>query len=294
MNESTLRTGWVCIATEGKSVDGRDISRQWLTDMAETYDPAYYTAVIWPEHDRWSSYGTVQALKTEEVDGKLKLFAILCPNRDLIYWNQSGQYQFCSIEPFEQFADLGRTYLIGLGVTDQPASTGTTYLKFSHSAKGHVIGTSEPLDLSMFKLPRSDKPDGFITKLYNLLANHGQSAPAPDTPPSQDDEEEAMKPEQFNQLTEALTGLCSKVETLATHVATFTTQQPGTPATEPAKVEPDSSAITTEQFSKLTETLTGMAGKLDSLSQTIEQFSAEKPGQRPSALGGEDTHHVVC
>ncbi|MGK4473072.1 GPO family capsid scaffolding protein [Aeromonas molluscorum] len=126
MNESTLRTGFVCIATEGKAVDGRDITRDWLVDMAETYDPSYYTAVIWPEHDRWSSYGTVQALKTEEVDGKLKLFAVLCPNRDLVYWNQSGQYQFCSIEPFEQFADLGRTYLIGLGVTDQPASTGTT------------------------------------------------------------------------------------------------------------------------------------------------------------------------
>ena len=114
MNESTLRTGWVCIATEGKAVDGRDITRDWLTDMAETYDPTYYTAVIWPDHDRWSSYGTVQALKTEEVDGKFKLFAILCPNRDLIYWNQSGQYQFCSIEPFENFADLGRTYLLGV------------------------------------------------------------------------------------------------------------------------------------------------------------------------------------
>ena len=107
MNESTLRTGFVCIATEGKAVDGRDITREWLVDMAETYDPTYYTAVIWPEHDRWSSYGTVQALKTEEVDGKIKLFAVLCPNRDLVYWNQNGQYQFCSIEPFEQFADLG-------------------------------------------------------------------------------------------------------------------------------------------------------------------------------------------
>ncbi|WP_340689215.1 GPO family capsid scaffolding protein [Aeromonas dhakensis] len=109
--------------------------------MAETYDPTYYTAVIWPEHDRWSSYGTVQALKTEEVDGKYKLYAILCPNRDLIYWNQSGQYQFCSIEPFEQFADLGRTYLIGLGVTDQPASTG---LPTSSSARATRARSSAP------------------------------------------------------------------------------------------------------------------------------------------------------
>ncbi|WP_406569349.1 GPO family capsid scaffolding protein [Aeromonas hydrophila] len=62
----------------------------------------------------------MQALKTEEADGKYKLFAILCPSRDLIYDNQSGQYQFCSIEPIEQFADLGHTYLLGLGVTDKP------------------------------------------------------------------------------------------------------------------------------------------------------------------------------
>ncbi|MGL6286624.1 GPO family capsid scaffolding protein [Aeromonas hydrophila] len=43
-----------------------------------------------------------------------------CPNRDLIDYNQSGQYQFYSIDPFENFADTGRTYLLGLGVTDEP------------------------------------------------------------------------------------------------------------------------------------------------------------------------------
>lgn len=59
-------------------------------------------------------------LKTEEVDGKLKLYAILYPNRDLISYNQSGQYQFCSIEPIEQSAYLARTYLLHLGVTDEP------------------------------------------------------------------------------------------------------------------------------------------------------------------------------
>ncbi|WP_307765357.1 GPO family capsid scaffolding protein [Aeromonas rivipollensis] len=197
MNESTLRTGWVCIATEGKAVDGRDITRDWLTDMAETYDPTYYTAVIWPDHDRWSSYGTVQALKTEEVDGKLKLFAILCPNRDLIYYNQSGQYQFCSIEPFENFADLGRTYLLGLGVTDEPASIGTTHLKFSKSNKGQAVGTSEPLDLSTFKLPKHEKSDGLITKFFSFLASHGEQAPQ--SPPSQPEDEEMTK-EQFDQM----------------------------------------------------------------------------------------------
>ncbi|MCS3456075.1 hypothetical protein M2366_002156 [Aeromonas sp. BIGb0405] len=289
MNESTLRTGFVCIATEGKAVDGRNITRDWLVDMAETYDPSYYTAVIWPEHDRWSSYGTVQALKTEEVDGKLKLFAVLCPNRDLVYWNQSGQYQFCSIEPFEQFADLGRTYLIGLGVTDQPASTGTTHLKFSKSNKGQVIGSSEPLDLSMFTLPKHEKPDSLLSKLFNLLSSHGEQAPQP-TPSQSEDEE--MKPEQFDQMLGALTGLGTKIDAFSAKLETKPApEQPTAPATEPTTVD-DQPGITAEQFNKLEQTLTGLTDKFGELQGQIEKFSVEVPGQRPGALGGDDTPSV--
>lgn len=288
MNESTLRTGWVCIATEGKAVDGRDITRDWLTDMAETYDPTYYTAVIWPDHDRWSSYGTVQALKTEEVDGKLKLFAILCPNRDLIYYNQNGQYQFCSIEPFENFADLGRTYLLGLGVTDEPASTGTTHLKFSNN-KGQAVATSEPLDLSMFKLPKHEKADSLIAKFFSFLASHGEQAPT--TPPSQPEDEE-MKPEQFDQMLGALTGLGTKIDTFSAKLeAKPTDEQPAAPVTDPVIVD-DKPGITAEQFTKLEQTLTGLTDKVGELQGQIEKFSVEVPGQRPGALGGDDTPTV--
>ncbi|WP_368180181.1 GPO family capsid scaffolding protein [Aeromonas sp. R5-2] len=289
MNESTLRTGWVCIATEGKAVDGRDITRDWLTDMAETYDPTYYTAVIWPDHDRWSSYGTVQALKTEEVDGKLKLFAILCPNRDLIYYNQSGQYQFCSIEPFENFADLGRTYLLGLGVTDEPASIGTTHLKFSKSNKGQAVGTSEPLDLSTFKLPKHEKADGLIAKFFSFLASHGEQAPQ--SPPSQPEDEEMTK-EQFDQMLGALNGLGTKIDGFSAKLdAKPTPDQPATTTTEPDKVE-EKPGITTEQFSKLEQTLANLTDKFGELNGKIDQFSVEKPGQRPGALGGDDTPAV--
>ncbi|MNJ30294.1 Phage capsid scaffolding protein (GPO) serine peptidase [compost metagenome] len=289
MNESTLRTGWVCIATEGKAVDGRDITRDWLTDMAETYDPTYYTAVIWPDHDRWSSYGTVQALKTEEVDGKLKLFAILCPNRDLIYYNQSGQYQFCSIEPFENFADLGRTYLLGLGVTDEPASIGTTHLKFSKSNKGQAVGTSEPLDLSTFKLPKHEKADGLIAKFFSFLASHGEQAPQPT--PSQPEDEEMTK-EQFDQMLGALNGLGTKIDGFSAKLDTKPTpEQPAPTTTEPDKVE-EKPGITTEQFNKLEQTLASLTDKFGELNGKIDQFSVEKPGQRPGALGGDDTPAV--
>lgn len=50
---SHLMTDWICIATEGETVDGREIPASWLTEMAETYDPAgTYTALIRPEHER--------------------------------------------------------------------------------------------------------------------------------------------------------------------------------------------------------------------------------------------------
>lgn len=284
MNESTLRTGFVCIATEGKAVDGRDITREWLVDMAETYDPTYYTAVIWPEHDRWSSYGTVQALKTEEVDGKLKLFAVLCPNRDLVYWNQSGQYQFCSIEPFEQFADLGRTYLIGLGVTDQPASTGTTHLKFSKSSKGQTIGTSEPLDLSMFKLPKHEKPDSMLSKLFNLLSSDGEPAKQPTPSPTEDEE---MNKEQFELLTGTLTSLGEQVARFSAKLDAKPEVKTD-PVTEP-KDEGDKNKVTDDQFNKLNETITGLAATVGELKGQIDKFSVEVPGQRPDALGGADT-----
>ena len=291
MNTSTLRTSWVCIATEGTTVDGREITAAWLTDMAETYDPEYYTALIWPEHDRWANFGYVQELKTDVVDGKLKLFAILSPTRDLVYYNQVGQYQFCSIEPQEQFADLGRTYLRGLGVTDEPASTGTTHLKFKKKGESRLIGTSEPLDLSMFKLPKHEKADGLIAKFFSFLASHGEQAPT--TPPSQPEDEEMTK-EQFDLLLGAVNGLGTKIEGFSTKLETKpTNEQPTAPAAEPIKVDAQP-GITTEQFSKLEETLNGLASTVGELKGQVDKFSAEVPGQRPGAIGGDDTTYQVC
>ena len=285
MNTSTLRTGWVCIATEGTTVDGREITAAWLTDMAETYDPEYYTALIWPDHDRWSNFGYVQELKTEVVDGKLKLFAILSPTRDLVYYNQIGQYQFCSIEPQEQFADLGRTYLRGLGVTDEPASTGTTHLKFKDkdkSGKSRLIGTSEPLDLSTFKLPKNEKDDGLINKFFSFLASHGEQETKP-TPSHPEDEE--MTKEQFDQLLGAVNGLGTKIEGFSAKLEAKPEVTPE-PVIEP-KEEND-------KFSKLNETITGLAATVGELKGQIEKFSVELPDQRPSPLGGDDSTYQVC
>lgn len=57
---SHLKTDWLCVATEGDTVDGRIIERQWIIDMGETYDYNHYVALIWPEHeDDYGNFGEV-------------------------------------------------------------------------------------------------------------------------------------------------------------------------------------------------------------------------------------------
>lgn len=148
MPGSQLTTSWIRVATEGETVDGRRIEAQWLIDMAESYNTDTYTALIWPEHERWfGSHGEVLELHSERVDGLQRLFAKLCPSVYLIQANQDGQLLFCSIEPTESlnFRGTGKPYLEGLGVTNSPASIGTERLRFKSEKSGRLYGALEPL-----------------------------------------------------------------------------------------------------------------------------------------------------
>ena len=101
-----------------------------------------------------------------------------------------------------------------------------------------------------------------------------------------------MTKEQFDLLLGAVNGLGTKIEGFSTKPETKpTTEQPTAPAAEPAKVDAQP-GISAEQFSKLEETLNGLASTVGELKGQIDQFSVEKPGQRPGALGGDDTPAV--
>ncbi|EAO2117173.1 phage capsid protein [Salmonella enterica] len=134
---SHLKTDWLCVATEGDTVDGRDIKRQWIIDMGETYDYNHYVALIWPEHeDDCGNFGEVlEATWHDGEDGLARFYVSLCPNMRLIFANHEDQLLFFSIEPEENWRGSGRTYLKGLAVTDTPASVGTTRLRFSSRRK---------------------------------------------------------------------------------------------------------------------------------------------------------------
>lgn len=136
------RSKWTRIAVEGATTDGRNIERSWIEDMASTYSTNTYGARINCEHIKgywpggeFGAYGDVLALKAEEVEiagvKKLALFGQLQPNDALLALNKAGQKVYTSIEVQPKFADTDKAYLIGLAVTDTPASLGTEALSFS-------------------------------------------------------------------------------------------------------------------------------------------------------------------
>lgn len=140
------------IGVEGDTCDGRILSGNDIQEMAETYDPRVYGCRINLEHIRgllpdgvFKRYGDVVELKAEKIDddsalnGKWALFAKITPTDDLVALNKAAQKVYTSMEIQPNFANTGKCYLVGLAVTDDPASLGTEYLEFCRTAKHNPL-----------------------------------------------------------------------------------------------------------------------------------------------------------
>lgn len=130
------------VALEGATTDGRNIARSWIEQIVETYNREKYGARIFMEHVRgmnpaWGfrAMGDVLAVKAEEVeiDGvkRLALFAQIEPTEEMVQLVKAGQKIYSSIEVNPNFMESGKAYLVGLGITDTPASLGTEVLAFA-------------------------------------------------------------------------------------------------------------------------------------------------------------------
>ncbi|MEO3713998.1 GPO family capsid scaffolding protein [Roseateles flavus] len=179
------------VATEGGTTDGRTISRGWIEQMARTYSPKTYGARVNMEHYRgilpdgpFKAYGDVLAVKTQENDGgKLQLLAQIDPTADLIELNKKRQKVYTSIEINPNFAESGEAYLVGIAVTDSPASLGTEMLQFASKAqvnpfearkadKGNVIteALAFSLELEEPEAKPTDNGTSLLSKVRELLS----------------------------------------------------------------------------------------------------------------------------
>lgn len=185
----SLVSYWKRVATSGTTADGREILPQELRDIAETYKPSRYTAVIWCDHERWSgSHGTVFAVRLVEEGedlepGQIALEAQLKPNDRLLQLNDQGQKLFSSIEITPNFAGSGKAYLTGLGVTDEPASLGTQELYFSKKTHNNSFYAASVELGSLEAEPQSEvgKLIGLLTGLFKRFATDAEPA-EPTTP----------------------------------------------------------------------------------------------------------------
>lgn len=141
------------VAVEGDTTDGRQIQRSDIEQMAASFNPEVYGARVWLEHMRgyypdstFRAYGDVTAVTAEEIPdgalkGKLALYAQIDPTDDLIAMTKARQKIYTSIEIQPNFAKTGGSYLVGLAVTDSPASLGTEMLAFSANAQVNPLAS---------------------------------------------------------------------------------------------------------------------------------------------------------
>ncbi len=179
---------WFRIGVEGDTCDGRVISATDIQEMAETFDPRVYGCRINLEHLKgilpegpFSRYGDVVELKSEKIDddsvlnGKLALFAKITPTDDLIAMNKKLQKVYTSMEIQPNFANSGKCYLVGLAVTDDPASLGTEYLEFCRDAKFNPLNRfkAAPGNLisvaTLAELEFEDLPENVFTALSDKV-----------------------------------------------------------------------------------------------------------------------------
>lgn len=187
------------VAVEGDTTDGRAIARRDIEQMAQSFDAGTYGARVWLEHIRgftadspFRAYGDVVAVKAEpvadgELKGRLALYAQIEPTADLIALNHARQKIYTSIEMQPDFPATGGTYLVGLAVTDSPASLGTEMLSFSASAPVNPLAARKLAPDNLFSAAtetvlefvdgETDRPSLFsrVTELLNRASGRSRT-----------------------------------------------------------------------------------------------------------------------
>jgi hypothetical protein len=258
---SGLQTGWLNISREGLTVDRREIFAQDLIDMAETYDPDIYSAQI--NYSHYSSWrmGKVLELKTiTDKSGKIRLQARLAPNIELCKMNAAQQAVHFSIEICKDFQGSGKSYLDGLAVLDDPASTGTSELQlFGKNNDNSNLGNIETITffddesitehfLKSASKKNENKPFSFAEMFKNKFSNKSPEDEGEDEMTK--DQQEAIIAGMGTAFSAALQPLADELKGLGEQFNKFGEGEE--PETPPGTTEkPPVDAVTAEQFAKL-------------------------------------------
>ena len=258
---------WFRIGVEGDTCDGRDISAQDIQEMADGFDPRVYGCRINLEHIRsvipdtpFCRYGDVIELKAEVIDddsalnGKLALYGKIAPLDNLLAMLAKGQKVYTSMEIRPNFANTGKCHLIGLAVTDDPASLGTEYLQFCAAGK-----KEQPDDLfsvaTLAELEFEDQPETLLTKVT-------------DTVKSIFSRKQSSDDARFSDVREAVTTIAERVQTSDENAETrFSQIESELAAVKKALAE--QATTTTKQLSTIKTTL----DKTESITQPRRKLS---------------------
>ncbi|EPZ4750241.1 GPO family capsid scaffolding protein [Klebsiella pneumoniae] len=181
------------VAVSGNTVDGREIQPQHLRDAAANYSPEVYGARVNIEHylsmfpgSDFGAMGDVVALSTEDITdgplaGRTALYAEIEPSDRMVQMTNKGQKVYSSIELHPQFALNGKAYVVGLAMTDTPASLGTERLKFAaqqrasvmvfNNQQGEAPMFTEALEAEVIELAaqRSDEGKQWLNRVMGIL-----------------------------------------------------------------------------------------------------------------------------
>ncbi|PWC10925.1 phage capsid protein [Brenneria roseae subsp. americana] len=181
------------VMTSGTTIDGRTVTRDQIHAMAAAYNPAVYGARVNIEHylspfpdSTFCAMGDVLALSAEDISegpltGEAALFAEIDPTDRMKAMTDDGKKIYSSVEIHPKFSLTNGPYLVGLAMTDTPASLGTDKLKFAAEKRGEIMRFSaadaEPTmftaaieaDLIQADQGRSDSGKEWFSRVMGIL-----------------------------------------------------------------------------------------------------------------------------
>lgn len=287
------KTKFFRIAVEGQTAtDGRTITPEMINECVETFNPDTYGVRINMEHLRgfsaeppFNAYGDVVALKAQEdtlkIAGKderrLALYAQLDPTDALVAINKKRQKIYTSIEPQPDFGGTGKFGLVGLAVTDSPASLGTQRLEFSIK-KDDPVAAEIKADLDR----RKSSATSFFSSAHETAFEL--------------EVEQANEPSALDKLVELFSGLAPKKEE---------PKKVETPATPPAAAD-NGFAAAMQAFTVALATdrkadkaasdqkFAALEKKLGDLQATLEAEPSRQYTARKPASGGDGRVRADC